>query len=356
MLWPFQTVIFRSQRFCLTRLGFGLNVAPLIMKSVIDAIVSQDHTIKSATSAYVDDILINENLVPASRAQQYFLDYGLVSKDPVRLRDGARVLGLQVWEKHGTLRWKQGSQIPEIPVGLTRLRVFYLCGKLVGHFPVYGWLRVVVPFIKRLATAVTKGWDDRIKNASLCHILAETLTRVREANPVWRNWCMEGKEITVWVDASSVAAEVALETNGAVIEDACWLRPTNDAQHINRAELEAALKGVNLALQWEATVLHLVTDSACVHQWISDTLTGKARVNTRAAGEMLVRQWLGTLRSLAKEYGLTIDVKLVKSCQNRANSLTRVPRKVDGFAQGRKTADARELCNGGKMTGRGPGI
>ena len=60
----FQTVIFRGQRFCLTRLGFGLNVAPLIMKSVIDAIVSQDHTIKSATSAYVDDIFINETVFP----------------------------------------------------------------------------------------------------------------------------------------------------------------------------------------------------------------------------------------------------------------------------------------------------
>ena len=72
-LWPFQTVIFRSQRFCLTRLGFGLNVAPFIMKSVIDAIVSQDHMIKSATSANVDDILINENQVLVSHVQ-YFLD------------------------------------------------------------------------------------------------------------------------------------------------------------------------------------------------------------------------------------------------------------------------------------------
>ena len=82
-LWPFQTVIFRGQRFCLTRLGFGLNVVPLIMKFFIDAIVSQDYTIKSATSAYVDDIFINESLVPASHIQQYILDYGLVSKDPV---------------------------------------------------------------------------------------------------------------------------------------------------------------------------------------------------------------------------------------------------------------------------------
>ena len=53
------------------------------MKSVIDAIVSQDHMIKSATSVYVDDNLINERLVPALRIQQYFLDYGLVSKDPL---------------------------------------------------------------------------------------------------------------------------------------------------------------------------------------------------------------------------------------------------------------------------------
>ena len=109
--------------------------------------------------------------------------------------------------------------------------------------------------------------------------------------------------------------------NRTVIEDACWLCPINNAQHINLAELDAALKGINLALQWEATVLNLVTDSACVHRWLSDTLTGRARVNTRAAGEMLVRRRLGTLRSLAKEYGLTIDVKLMKSCQNHTDCL-----------------------------------
>ena len=62
---------------------------------------------------------------------------------------------------------------------------------------------------------------------------------------------------------------MALGTNGTVIDDACWLRPINDAQHINLAELDTALKGINLALQWEATVLHLVTDLACVHRWIS---------------------------------------------------------------------------------------
>ena len=33
ILWPFQTVKIGGQRYCLTRLGLGLNVAPLIMKA-----------------------------------------------------------------------------------------------------------------------------------------------------------------------------------------------------------------------------------------------------------------------------------------------------------------------------------
>ena len=90
---------------------------------------------------------------------------------------------------------------------------------------------------------------------------------------------MDGKEIIVWVDVSSITTGVALETSEMVIKDVCWLCPTNDAQHINLAEHNVALKGANLAFQWEATVLHLVTDSACMHRWISNTLTGKARAN-----------------------------------------------------------------------------
>ena len=40
---------------------------------------------------------------------------------------------------------------------------------------------------------------------------------------------------------------------------------------------------------------------------------------------------------LAKEYGLTIDVKLVKSCQNRADSLTRVPHRwMDLLKEGKE--------------------
>ena len=113
---------------------------------------------------------------------------------------------------------------------------------------------------------------------------------------------------------------MSLEHDGATVEDASWLRKERDTQHINLAELDAVLKGVNMALMWEATILHLHTDSACVHKWITDTLTGKARVRTRAASEMLIT-------SLVKEYGLSVDAVLERSEHNQADSLTRVPQQ-----------------------------
>ena len=58
------------------------------------------------------------------------------------------------------------------------------------------------------------------------------------------------------------------------------------------------------------------------------SLTGKAHVNTKTAGEMLVRRRLGTLWALVEEYALTMDITLVKSCQNCADSFTRVPQML----------------------------
>ena len=92
-------------------------------------------------------------------------------------------------------------------------------------------------------------------------------------------------------------------------------------------ELDAMLRGINLTLQWKATVLHLITDSACVHRWVSDVLSGKARIRTKAASEMLIRRRLSTIKELVVGYELTVDVELVRSQANRADQLTRVPQR-----------------------------
>ena len=54
-------VVFCGKRYCLTRLGFGLNVVPQIMKTIVSAVLSQEEV----TSAYLDDIYINKDISPA---------------------------------------------------------------------------------------------------------------------------------------------------------------------------------------------------------------------------------------------------------------------------------------------------
>ena len=68
-LWPFQMMKIKGQRYCLTRLGFGLNVAPQIMQSVIKAVIGQDETVNGATSSYVDDILVNESVCSSAQVK-----------------------------------------------------------------------------------------------------------------------------------------------------------------------------------------------------------------------------------------------------------------------------------------------
>ena len=93
----------------------------------------------------------------------------------------------------------------------------------------------------------------------------------------------------------------------------------NNAAHINLAEL---------ALHWGVKILHVRTDSLCVNHWVSDTLSGKARVRTKTASEMLIRRRLSTIKKLAAaEYELGMDVTMVTSNCNLADGLTRVPQK-----------------------------
>ena len=73
--------------------------------------------------------------------------------------------------------------IPDMPRVVTRQNVFSLCRKLVGHLPVGGWLHVAVVFIKRRASDVTAGWDDKIDDASLNTMIKEILTRVHKEDP-----------------------------------------------------------------------------------------------------------------------------------------------------------------------------
>ena len=231
-----------------------------------------------------------------------------------------------VQREDGELHWKREDDGHRVPEKLTRRSVFSLCGKLVGHFPVCSWLRPAVAFIKRRANAVTEQWDDLSSCEHVRTFLMEVTEKVHHSDPVRGRWDVRGTEAHLWVDASSVAIGVALEVDGSVIEDGAWLRGS-DATHINMAELDAVVKGLNLTLAWVFERIVRYTDSATVHRWISDGLTGKARLRTKAASEMLIRRRVELVTSLVKEYGLQLSVVLVPSEQNKADVLTRVPQR-----------------------------
>ncbi|KAI0988920.1 hypothetical protein GJ496_009409 [Pomphorhynchus laevis] len=49
-----------------------------------------------------------------------------------------------------------------------------------------------------------------------------------------------------------------------VLEDASWSLRVDDCKHFNAAELDAVLKGLRMAIQWELSAIMLATDLSSV--------------------------------------------------------------------------------------------
>lgn len=139
-------------------------------------------------------------------------------------------------------------------------------------------------------------------------------------------WDVTGDEAVLWVDASSLALGAALEVDGKIVEDASWLRQ-DECAHINLAELDAVIRGLNLALFWQMKKLTLMTDSRTMYHWLVGSMTGESRLKTKASSEMLIRRRLETFRNIIEEYSLSLEVRFVSSTKNRADVLTRIPKK-----------------------------
>ena len=154
------------------------------------------------------------------------------------------------------------------------------------------------------------------------------MERVQAKDPVQGGWSVDSTmDCMVWCDASSLAIGCCAEINGVVIEDAAWLRKEDDVSHINVAELEAAIKGISLALKWGLSDFELVTDSASVYSWIQSILEDTKRPKVQGISEMIVKRRLGIVKQLIEDYEIRLSLSLVPSEKNVADKLTRVPQK-----------------------------
>ena len=177
----------------------------------------------------------------------------------MRLQNGGRVLGLRVSAGEEGLQWRRDNLV-ENEYTLTKRGVFFLCSRLTGHHPVCGWLRPSASYLKRRVNELSNVWDEVIAEKSVSEMVTEVLGKVAADDPAKGRWDVQGDELTVWTDASSLALGVAIEVEGEIVEDGSWLR-RDDGTHINVAELDAVLKGVNMAILWVAKKIHLMTDS-----------------------------------------------------------------------------------------------
>ena len=135
--------------------------------------------------------------------------------------------------------FRRGNEIPEIEGEISRWELFSICGKLLGHYPVAGWLRLACNYVIRRASGVD--WEDRVDCKTL-KVIQEILVEVEKKDPVPGAWHIhETKRGVVWCDASSIATGVVMEIGGLVAEDLILLRK-NDYNHINMVELDAVVK------------------------------------------------------------------------------------------------------------------
>ncbi len=338
-LWKFQVVNYKGRLYYLTRLGFGLNCAPQIMSKILDDVLGVDKEIAAGTDHYIDDIVIDRRVASTEKVVAHLNKFGLRVKDPEDLTS-AKVLGLQLYEKDGGIRWCRGNTLPEQDwsKSMTRRQLFSLTGQLVGHYPRAGWLRVACSFIKRHSSG--RNWEDDIGQEAL-HMIEEVVKRVESDDPVGGKWSVEPQRgVRLWCDASSIALGCVVEVGGELIEDAAWLRKKDDGTHINVSELEAVLRGVNLAVKWGFKKFTIMTDSATVKGWITSILSRDRRIKTHGIAEMIVRRRLSIIRELVSEYALDVAVELVPSEKNKADVLTRVSKRWLEVTK----STSKELC------------
>ena len=321
-LYKYQVVVFKGKKYCLTRLGFGLNCAPRIMTQILKKVFSMDSEISAAVDSYIDDIIVNKDKVSCEKVLDLLNRYGLEAKPPEDIV-GARILGLKVENRNGCLYWKRDNIVQAVDSVRTKRQLFSYCGQLLGHYPVARWLRPACSYIKRQTNGCL--WDDSLSSFTIA-LLRELKERLEKEDPVGGAWSVStNKTVTVWCDASSLATGVALELDGKRIEDSCWLRKEDDSAHINVAELEAVLKGINLAISWGFKSINICSDSSSVFGWLKSLSEKDRPRKPRGISSVLINRCLQLLDDLIKETNITVSVKLVPSSLNLADAMTRVP-------------------------------
>ena len=94
-----------------------------------------------------------------------------------------------------------------------------------------------------------------------------------EGDPVGGVWKAPSNGVTkVWCNASSIASGVCLEVDGRIVEGGSWLMKVDGGAHINLAELDAVIRGINLVISWKLKIIEVLADSSTVYGWLQSLI------------------------------------------------------------------------------------
>ena len=139
-----------------------------------------------------------------------------------------------------------------------------------------------------------------------------------------------------------------LQTEDHVVENAMWLRSTDDRRHINVAELELAIKALGLAAAWQMHKVSLMTAAG----WLQCIAGNTRRVKVGGLHEVLVKRRLQVVKDLILTTGMEVAVVWVPSADNRADQLTRVP--SHWIAAGKKEEQLALSASAPSLSALGP--
>ena len=110
------------------------------MTRILKHTLAASPKIKEGTDSYIDDILVDTHKVKASEVVDHLEKFGLKSKPPEVVSESA-VLELRISKNPANeLMFSCGNSVPVVDGKMSRRELFSVCGKLVGHYPIAGWL------------------------------------------------------------------------------------------------------------------------------------------------------------------------------------------------------------------------
>ena len=142
--------------------------------------------------------------------------------------------------------------------------------------------------------STTTGKDDPVLqgNVRCTEEVVEHLACGDPARGVWRVPSTSDGNWAVYCNASDLATDVVLKRNGDIIEDGKWLRDAHDRKHINVAELDVAMRGLSLAVEWGMESMQLITDSKAVFGLLCEIVENVCRVRVVGLHKVLIEHHL----------------------------------------------------------------